>query len=63
MKNFSLKLHSNKEQVRRHKILDKKEDLATSEFGVDANTRYHLYKLIDSQLLEKVNGVISIGKY
>lgn len=58
----SLKLHSNKEQVRRHKILDKKEDLATSEFGVDANTRYHLYKLIDSQLLEKVNGVISIGK-
>ncbi|CAG9859730.1 unnamed protein product [Phyllotreta striolata] len=58
----SLKLHSNKEQVRRHKLNDKKEDQATAEFGIDEYTRLILYKLINNQLLEKVNGVISIGK-
>lgn len=41
---------------------DKKEDHATAEFGVDEFTRLLLYKMINNQLLERVNGVISIGK-
>lgn len=59
----SLKMYSNKEQVRRHKVHDKKEDHATAEFGMDAQTRIYLYKMINAQLLERVNGVISIGKH
>jgi len=58
----SLKLYSKHEQNRRHKLHDKKEDHATAEFGLDENTRLQLYKMINKQLLERVNGVISIGK-
>ncbi|XP_050299178.1 serine/threonine-protein kinase RIO3 [Anthonomus grandis grandis] len=58
----SLKRHSNKEQIRRHKVQDKKEDQATAEFGMDAATRLYIYKMINAQLLKQVNGVISIGK-
>ncbi|KAF5270535.1 hypothetical protein FQR65_LT05433 [Abscondita terminalis] len=58
----SLKMHLKHEQNRRHKLHDKKEDQATAEFGVDQNTRLQLYKMINKQLLERVNGVISIGK-
>lgn len=57
-----MRAHSKSEQARRHRIHDKKEDHATAEFGVDEFTRLLLYKMINSQLLEKVNGVISIGK-
>lgn len=41
---------------------DKREDQATAEFGVDSDTRLLLYRMVNNQLLEKVNGVISIGK-
>lgn len=58
----SLKMYSNKEQVRRHKVHDKKEEHATAEFGVDEDTRILLYKMINARLLERVNGCISIGK-
>ncbi|CAG9828082.1 unnamed protein product [Diabrotica balteata] len=58
----SLKMYSKHEQARRHKVHDKKEDQATAEFGVDEFTRLLLYKMINNQLLERVNGVISIGK-
>ncbi|KAF2881245.1 hypothetical protein ILUMI_24925 [Ignelater luminosus] len=58
----SLKLYSKHEQNRKHKFHDKKEDHATAEFGVDESTRLLLYKMINNQLLERVNGVISIGK-
>lgn len=58
----SLKAHSSKEQSRRHRMHDKKEDHATAELGVDEFTRLLLYKLINNQLLERVNGVISTGK-
>lgn len=54
-------MHSKNEQQRRHKVNDKKEDQATSEFGIDQFTRLLLYKMINKQLLERVNGVISIG--
>lgn len=59
----SLRRYSNKEQShRRHKIRDKREDQATKEFAVDEFTRLLLYKMINAQLLENVNGVISTGK-
>ncbi|KAJ8965126.1 hypothetical protein NQ314_004351 [Rhamnusium bicolor] len=56
----SLKLHSNNEQSRRHKFHDKKEDHATAIFGMDQFTRLLIFKMINSQLLQSVNGVISI---
>lgn len=55
-------MHSKHEQARRHKLHDKKEDHATAEFGMDEFTRLLVYKMINNQLLERVNGVISIGK-
>lgn len=42
---------------------DKKEDQATAEFGIDEFTRLLIYKMINNQVLERVNGVVSIGKY
>lgn len=59
---LSLRAHSKHEQARRHRMHDKKEDHATAEFGMDEFTRLLLYKMINNQLLERVNGVISIGK-
>ncbi|KAM8716679.1 hypothetical protein ACLKA7_003536 [Drosophila subpalustris] len=41
---------------------DKKEKVATAEMGVDAATRLLLYKLINNQILEQINGIISTGK-
>ncbi|CAG9824592.1 unnamed protein product [Phaedon cochleariae] len=58
----SLKMYSKRGEARRYKVHDKKEDHATAEFGMDEFTRILLYKMINNQLLERVNGVISIGK-
>lgn len=58
----SLKLHSKTEQNRRQRLHDRKEDHATADFGIDQFTRLLLYKMINKQLLERVNGIISIGK-
>ncbi|KAJ8923334.1 hypothetical protein NQ315_001892 [Exocentrus adspersus] len=58
----SLKMYSRNEQARRHKFHDKKEEQATAEFGMDQHTRLLLYKMIVNQLLQDVNGVISVGK-
>ncbi|KAK9885239.1 hypothetical protein WA026_010742 [Henosepilachna vigintioctopunctata] len=58
----SLKMYSRNEQSRRHKIRDKKEDRATAVFGLDEHTTLLLYKMMNNQLLEAYNGVISIGK-
>ncbi|EDV99085.1 serine/threonine-protein kinase RIO3 [Drosophila grimshawi] len=41
---------------------DRKEKMATAEMGVDAATRLLLYKLINNQILEQINGIISTGK-
>lgn len=57
-----MKIHSKHEQSRRHRLIDKKEDQATAEFGLDEFTRLLIYKLINQELLDHVNGVISIGK-
>ncbi|XP_076272887.1 serine/threonine-protein kinase RIO3 [Rhynchophorus ferrugineus] len=57
-----LKKHSDKEQLRRYKIHDKKGERATAEFGMDESTRLLIYKMINFGLLNCVNGVISVGK-
>lgn len=41
---------------------DRKENEATAEMGVDAQTRLLLYKLINNKVLEQINGIISTGK-
>ncbi|KAH8298186.1 hypothetical protein KR018_010579 [Drosophila ironensis] len=41
---------------------DKHEKVATAEMGLDASTRLLLYKLINNQVLEQINGIISTGK-
>ncbi|KAH8341397.1 hypothetical protein KR059_005844 [Drosophila kikkawai] len=41
---------------------DKHEKVATAEMGLDASTRLLLYKLINNQILEQINGIISTGK-
>ncbi|KAF2897061.1 hypothetical protein ILUMI_09113 [Ignelater luminosus] len=58
----SLKLYSKREQSKREKLHDKKEDNATAEFALDYSTRLQLHKLINKQLLERINGIISVGK-
>lgn len=60
----SLRAHSNHEKSRNKKMKmhDRKESCATAEMGVDHKTRLLLYKMINNQLLQKVNGVISTGK-
>ncbi|XP_047031989.1 serine/threonine-protein kinase RIO3 [Helicoverpa zea] len=49
-------------QTRKHKMLDRKESHATAEMGLDEPTRLILFKLINNELLEDINGIISTGK-
>ncbi|XP_055919000.1 serine/threonine-protein kinase RIO3 [Eupeodes corollae] len=56
-----LRTYSSKKQ-KKSKMQDRKENVATAEMGVDAPTRLLLYKLINNQILEQVNGIISTGK-
>lgn len=55
-----LKTYSRK--AKKNKMHDRKENVATAEMGVDQGTRLLLYKLINNQILEQVNGIISTGK-
>ncbi|XP_030382895.1 serine/threonine-protein kinase RIO3 [Scaptodrosophila lebanonensis] len=48
--------------MQKPKMNDRKENVATAEMGVDAPTRLLLYKLINNQILEQINGIISTGK-
>lgn len=57
----SLKVYSRSEQSRRHRLHDKTEQ-ATAEMCVDARTRLLLYRLVNQEVLDRVNGVISTGK-
>ncbi|XP_068141546.1 serine/threonine-protein kinase RIO3 [Drosophila tropicalis] len=41
---------------------DRHEKVATAEMGLDAATRLMLYKLINNQILEQINGIVSTGK-
>merc|ERR1719186_1269508 len=56
IKNFSVK-----EGKRRNRVGDK-EDKAVAEQAVDPRTRLLIYKLVNSGVLDGINGVISTGK-
>ncbi|XP_026741521.1 serine/threonine-protein kinase RIO3 [Trichoplusia ni] len=49
-------------QTRKHKMLDRKESHATAEMGLDEPTRLILFKLINNEVLDDINGIISTGK-
>ncbi|KAJ8714824.1 hypothetical protein PYW08_004805 [Mythimna loreyi] len=51
-----------RQHTRKHKMLDRKESHATAEMGLDEPTRLILFKLINNELLEDINGIISTGK-
>lgn len=55
-----LKTYSRK--TKKNNLHDRRENIATAEMGVDERTRLLLYKLINNQVLEQVNGIISTGK-
>ncbi|XP_069699762.1 serine/threonine-protein kinase RIO3 [Periplaneta americana] len=57
----SLKVYSRSEQSRRHRLHDKSEQ-ATAEMCVDSRTRLLLYRLVNQEVLERVNGILSTGK-
>ncbi|XP_064480995.1 serine/threonine-protein kinase RIO3-like [Ornithodoros turicata] len=57
----SLKLHSTQESKRAARLHDKKEK-ATAEQSLDPATRLLLYKLVNREILDEVNGCISSGK-
>lgn len=54
-------VHSKMEERRAARLHDKKEK-ATVEQSMDVNTRLLIYKLINRQILDEVNGCISTGK-
>lgn len=56
-----LRAHT-KQMKKYNKASDRKEELATAVMGIDEPTRLILYKYINNQLLESVDGVISTGK-
>lgn len=55
-----LKTYSQK--TKKNKAHDRRENVATAEMGVDDKTRLILYKLVNNQILEQINGIISTGK-
>lgn len=57
----SLKLHSLVEEKKSHRVHEKKEH-STVEMAVDPRTRILLFKLVNSGILESINGTISTGK-
>lgn len=57
-----LKSHTKKATKKQHKAQDRKENIATAEMGLDEPTRMILYKWVNNQLLESIDGIISTGK-
>ncbi|KAJ6634762.1 Serine/threonine-protein kinase RIO3 [Pseudolycoriella hygida] len=55
-----LKIHSQK--TKKTKANDRRENIATAEVSVDDKTRVLLYKLVNNQVLEQINGIVSTGK-
>jgi RIO kinase 3 len=56
-----LRQYSNKNK-KINRANDRKENIATAEMGVDNPTRLILFKMINNQILESVDGIISTGK-
>ncbi|CAO1365075.1 unnamed protein product [Diamesa serratosioi] len=57
-----LRNHSIQMQKKTNQALDRRENRQTSEMGLDECSRLILYKMINSRLLENVDGIISTGK-
>ncbi|XP_053570958.1 serine/threonine-protein kinase RIO3 [Bombina bombina] len=57
----ALKQHSISEQRKSAKLHDKKE-VSTAEKALDPKTRLLLYKMVNSGVLETINGCVSTGK-
>ncbi|XP_055546903.1 serine/threonine-protein kinase RIO3 [Wyeomyia smithii] len=57
-----LKSHSKKASRKKNTAQDRKENVATAEMGLDESTRIILYKWINNQLLNSIDGIISTGK-
>lgn len=55
-------LKSYSRKAKKNRAQDRRDNTATAEMGIDEPTRLRLYKLINNQVLEQVNGVISTGK-
>lgn len=56
-----LKIYSKKEEKYSKRLSDK-EEIATSELALDSKTRLILFKLVNSNVINSINGVISTGK-
>ncbi|KAK3750340.1 hypothetical protein QZH41_010269 [Actinostola sp. cb2023] len=57
----TLKQHSYREERQSHRLHEKKEH-STHEQALDPKTRLLLYKLVNNETLENINGCISTGK-
>ncbi|XP_046863792.1 serine/threonine-protein kinase RIO3-like isoform X2 [Xenia sp. Carnegie-2017] len=57
----SLKQHSIKEEKLSYRLHEKKEH-STHEQALDPKTRLLLYKLVNAEILDEINGCISTGK-
>lgn len=55
-------LRNYSQKSKKSKMHDRKENVATAEMGIDEPTRLLLYKMINNQVLEQVNGIVSTGK-
>lgn len=55
-------LKSYSQKSKKNKAHDRRENKVTAEMGIDEPTRLHLFKWINNQILEQVNGIISTGK-
>lgn len=56
-----LQLHA-KEERRRHARIKDKQEIATSDASVDVKSRLLLLNWINQGILDRVEGVIAIGK-
>lgn len=58
-----LRSHAKRVNSRKtNKAQDRRENIATAEMGLDEPTRLLLYKMINNQLLQSIDGIISTGK-
>lgn len=55
-------LRTYSQKCKKNKAHDRRDTKVTAEMGIDEPTRLRLYKLINNQILEQVNGIISTGK-
>lgn len=55
-------LKSYSRKTKKNRAQDRRDNTATAEMGIDEPTRLRLYKLINNQVLQQVNGIISTGK-